>query len=135
MTRSPQSHPHPVDRHVGHRIQARRKTCGLTQSQLADALGISMQQVQKYETAFNRISASRLYEISQVLAVPVGFFFEGLPPEPGDETLDHPQDDDPLFRPETVELLGLFVGQPMEVQSALLRLFHTMDPTRTGVSQ
>jgi transcriptional regulator with XRE-family HTH domain len=102
---------------------------------LADALGISMQQVQKYETAFNRISASRLYELSQALAVPVSFFFEGLSPAPKEEAPAPPQDDDPLFRPETVELLGLFVGQPMEVQSALLRLFHTMDPTRTGVSQ
>ncbi|WP_413207940.1 helix-turn-helix domain-containing protein [Rhodospirillum sp. A1_3_36] len=124
---------HPVDRHVGHRIQQRRKSLGLTQAQLAEALGISMQQVQKYETAFNRISASRLYELSQALAVPVRFFFEGLP-DPGKQDPARPRDGDPLFHPEAVEVLDLFVEQPMNVQAALLRLFHSMDPTRKRVS-
>ncbi len=71
-----------VDRQVGERIRARRAELGLTQEDLARALGISYQQVQKYETGGNRISAGRLFEIAQRLGAPVGYFFEGLPEAP-----------------------------------------------------
>lgn len=67
-----------VDSHVGGCIRKRRTLLGLTQEQLASALNISYQQVQKYETGANRVSAGRLYQISQELSVEVGYFFEGL---------------------------------------------------------
>ena len=69
---------HPVDAHVGKRIRHRRWMVGMTQQQLADRVGIKFQQIQKYETGMNRVSASRLWDIAQVLAVPISFFFEGL---------------------------------------------------------
>jgi len=70
---------HPVDRHVGSRVRMRRKLLGISQEKLAHALGVSFQQVQKYERGSNRISASKLYEIACALDVPVLFFFEDLP--------------------------------------------------------
>lgn len=69
---------HLVDVHVGQRIRHRRWTIGMTQQQLADAVGIKFQQIQKYETGMNRVSASRLWDIAQAMDVPVAFFFEGL---------------------------------------------------------
>jgi transcriptional regulator with XRE-family HTH domain len=69
---------HPVDVHVGKRIRHRRWTLGTTQQQLADRVGIKFQQIQKYETGANRVSASRLWDIAQALEVPVSFFFEGM---------------------------------------------------------
>lgn len=69
---------HPVDVHVGKRIRHRRWMIGITQQQLAEKVGIKFQQIQKYETGMNRVSASRLWDISEVLGVPVAFFFEGL---------------------------------------------------------
>jgi len=67
-----------IDRHVGERIRSRRAELGMTQHDLATLLGISYQQVQKYETGANRVSAGRLYELARQLGSPVGFFFEGL---------------------------------------------------------
>ncbi|MBU2359592.1 helix-turn-helix domain-containing protein [Loktanella sp. M215] len=69
---------HEVDVHVGKRIRQRRWMNGTTQQQLAEAVGIKFQQIQKYETGMNRVSASRLWDIANVLGVPVAFFFEGL---------------------------------------------------------
>lgn len=69
---------HPVDVHVGKRIRHRRWLIGMTQQQLAERVGIKFQQIQKYETGANRVSASRLWDISDALEVPVSFFFEGL---------------------------------------------------------
>jgi len=68
----------PIDQHVGERIRLRRTERGLTQEQLAAALDVSYQQVQKYETGANRISAGRIYEIARKLDVEVGYFFDGL---------------------------------------------------------
>jgi len=70
--------PNPVDKHVGSRVRLRRKILNMSQEALGDALGVTFQQVQKYERGVNRIGASRLYAVSQVLDVPVGFCFEGL---------------------------------------------------------
>jgi len=67
-----------IDRHVGARVRERRIMLGLTQQQLADLIGVTYQQAHKYERGINRVSAGRLYEISQVLSVPVGYFFDGL---------------------------------------------------------
>ncbi|WP_347310401.1 helix-turn-helix domain-containing protein [Defluviimonas sp. SAOS-178_SWC] len=69
---------HPVDVHVGKRVRHRRWMVGMTQQQLADKVGIKFQQIQKYETGMNRISASRLWDIADSLGVPISFFFEGL---------------------------------------------------------
>ncbi|SLN34450.1 transcriptional repressor DicA [Roseovarius litorisediminis] len=70
--------PHPVDVHVGKRIRHRRWLVGMTQQQLAESVGIKFQQIQKYETGANRVSASRLWDIADSLGVEVSFFFEGL---------------------------------------------------------
>ena len=77
--------PNRVDLHVGRRIRLRRRTIGLSQERLAEALGLTFQQVQKYERGVNRVSASKLYEIARILRAPITSFFEGLA-EP--ETLD-----------------------------------------------
>lgn len=69
---------HPVDVHVGKRIRHRRWMVGMTQQQLADKVGIKFQQIQKYETGMNRVSASRLWDIAEALDVTIAFFFEGL---------------------------------------------------------
>ena len=69
---------HPVDIHVGKRVRQRRWMMGVTQQQLAERVGIKFQQIQKYETGMNRISASRLWDIAHALDAPVSFFFEGL---------------------------------------------------------
>jgi transcriptional regulator with XRE-family HTH domain len=69
---------HPVDAHVGKRIRHRRWMVGMTQQQLAERVGIKFQQIQKYETGMNRVSASRLWDIAAVLEVPIAFFFDGL---------------------------------------------------------
>jgi transcriptional regulator with XRE-family HTH domain len=75
--------PNPIDKHVGRRVRMRRLTLGMSQTKLGDALGLTFQQVQKYEKGTNRIGASRLQHISQILRVPVPFFFEGAPHLPG----------------------------------------------------
>ena len=82
--------PNPIDRHVGSRVRMRRVMLGMSQEKLGEALGLTFQQVQKYEKGTNRIGASRLQQISRTLDVPPAFFFEGAPsfeaianPEPG----------------------------------------------------
>lgn len=71
--------PSPVDRHVGARVRMRRITVGMSQEKLGEALGVTFQQIQKYEKGSNRISASRMQNIAQVLGVPVAYFFDGAP--------------------------------------------------------
>ena len=71
--------PNPVDTHVGSRVRLRRMLLGMSQEKLGDAMGLTFQQVQKYEKGVNRISASRLFHISRILDVPVQFFFEEAP--------------------------------------------------------
>ncbi|HEY7242507.1 MAG TPA: helix-turn-helix transcriptional regulator [Xanthobacteraceae bacterium] len=71
--------PNPIDKHVGSRVRMRRMMLSMSQEKLGDALGLTFQQVQKYEKGTNRIGASRLQQISHILQVPVEFFFEGAP--------------------------------------------------------
>src|SRR5689334_14137146 len=71
--------PNPIDKHVGSRVRMRRMMLAMSQEKLGDALGLTFQQVQKYEKGTNRIGASRLQQISHILQVPVEFFFEGSP--------------------------------------------------------
>ena len=78
--------PNPIDKHVGSRVRMRRMMLGMSQEKLGDALGLTFQQVQKYEKGANRIGASRLQQISLILQVPVSFFFEGAPAPPGRPT-------------------------------------------------
>ena len=75
--------PNPIDKHVGSRVRMRRMMLSMSQEKLGDALGLTFQQVQKYEKGTNRIGASRLQQISHILQVPVSFFFEGAPTSPG----------------------------------------------------
>ena len=70
--------PNPIDRHVGAQIRVRRRTLGVTQSQLAETLGVTFQQVQKYENGANRVSASRLWQVAEALQTSVAHFYEGL---------------------------------------------------------
>lgn len=70
--------PHPVDTYVGGRLRARRRMLGMTQEKLGTALGLTFQQVQKYERGSNRIGSSRLFELSRLLTVPVSYFFDGF---------------------------------------------------------
>src|SRR6201984_900680 len=71
--------PNPTDKHVGSRVRMRRMMLGMSQEKLGDSLGLTFQQIQKYEKGTNRIGASRLQQISHILQVPVAFFFEGAP--------------------------------------------------------
>jgi transcriptional regulator with XRE-family HTH domain len=111
--------PNPVDLHVGARIRLRRRMQGVSQEKLADALGLTFQQVQKYERGANRVSASKLYEIAAALKTPVAYFFEGLA-DPSNEAADG---DEPraaaehavhafLMTSEGLELAGLFPRLP-----------------------
>ena len=89
---------HPVDVHVGKRIRHRRWLVGMTQQQLAEKVGIKFQQIQKYETGMNRVSASRLWDIAAALSVPVSFFFEGL-------SEDQPQDQPAMLADVPLDIL------------------------------
>ena len=84
--------PNPIDKHVGSRVRMRRMMLSMSQEKLGDALGLTFQQVQKYEKGTNRIGASRLQQISHILQVPVAFFFEGAPnlPNQGDGMKEAP---------------------------------------------
>jgi len=105
-------HPNPIDLHVGARIRMRRKILGVSQERLAEDLGLTFQQVQKYERGANRVSASKLYEIARSLQSSVAYFFEGLADptdaegmaETGSEQFVH----DFLMTPEGLELASLF---------------------------
>jgi transcriptional regulator with XRE-family HTH domain len=107
--------PHPVDVHVGSRVRLRRNMLGLSQEKLGEAIGLTFQQVQKYERGANRIGASRLLELSQVLGVPVAFFYDETdpvhaPPVPSglEESPQEGFDADPMRRRETLELVDAY---------------------------
>jgi len=113
--------PNPVDIHVGSRVRLRRTLLGLSQERLADALGLTFQQVQKYERGANRIGASRLHQLSRILEVPVSFFFEemGTAPrstEAGAAAAEQPSgfDHDPMTKRETLELVRAYYRIPNE---------------------
>ena len=95
----------PIDIHVGKRVRIKRRLLGMSQTVLGDAIGISFQQMQKYERSANRISASRLFEISQVLDVPVSFFFDDMPEELAGRPGAGKPDLDIFGSPEAAELL------------------------------
>lgn len=115
--------PHQVDIHVGKRIRQRRWVTNVTQQQLAEAVGVKFQQIQKYETGANRVSASRLWDIAAVLKVPVSFFFEGLDaPETDSDVVPA----DFLNNRETQELLRLYYHAPAKTRRKLMDLITSM---------
>lgn len=99
---------HPVDAHVGKRIRHRRWMVGMTQQQLADKVGIKFQQIQKYETGMNRVSASRLWDIADALGVSISFFFEGL----GDGQVVSQAQGDMMADKEALELVRSYYAIP-----------------------
>ena len=113
---------HPVDVHVGKRIRHRRWMNGTTQQQLAEAVGIKFQQIQKYETGMNRVSASRLWDIANVLNVQVSFFFEGIDDsaQKAESTSDMPGDI--LTDKEALELLRSYYSIPENQRRRLFDL-------------
>lgn len=110
--------PNPIDIHVGQRLRLRRTLLGLSQETLGEAVGITFQQLQKYERGANRISASRLFNLSQVMGVPVTFFFEDLPsqgPRLGDDLPpSETQEFESMARRETLELVRAYYRIPEE---------------------
>lgn len=141
--------PHPIDVHVGHRLRLRRVLLGLSQQRLANCLGLSFQQVQKYEKGTNRVAAGRLHELAQILDVPVGFFFEDPPtfsekvpapdvrhdPLSGSVRAENGPGLDPGFDPkrETLELVRAYyrIRQP-GVRKKLLELIRDLGNKDTG---
>ncbi|MCG3268959.1 helix-turn-helix domain-containing protein [Yoonia sp. I 8.24] len=113
---------HPVDVHVGKRIRHRRWMNGTTQQQLAENVGIKFQQIQKYETGMNRVSASRLWDIANVLDVPVSFFFEGLDQESDADTANGNMPGDILTDKEALELLRSYYAIPENQRRRLFDL-------------
>ena len=138
-----ESRPSPIDVHVGQRIRLRRTLLGMSQERLGEALGLTFQQVQKYERGVNRVGASRLFDLSRVLDVPISFFFDDMP-EPlsqggagglsGRRTMgfsDH-QDalaDDTMNRRETVELVRAYYRIPdAAVRKSVFDLIKRLTP-------
>ncbi|MBT5038712.1 MAG: helix-turn-helix transcriptional regulator [Rhodospirillaceae bacterium] len=109
--------PNPIDVHVGGRVRARRTMRGLSQSKLGKAIDTTFQQVQKYEHGTNRVSASRLHMLSQVLDVPISYFFDELPDDiSGSRTPglgpSKGFEGDPLAKQETQELVNAYYRMP-----------------------
>ncbi len=113
---------HPVDVHVGKRVRHRRWMVGTTQQQLAEAVGIKFQQIQKYETGMNRVSASRLWDIAKVLDVPVSFFFEGIDAEDSKPAIGTEAPADVLTDKEALELLRSYYAIPENQRRKLFDL-------------
>ena len=133
--------PSPIDVHVGSRIRLRRTLLGMSQERLGEALGLTFQQVQKYERGVNRVGASRLFDLSRVLDVPISFFFDDMPDSlsanfggipsrrlGGSETQDS-LGDDTLTRRETLELVRAYyrITDP-SVRKRVFDLIKSMGP-------
>lgn len=138
-----ESRPSPIDVHVGSRIRLRRTLLGMSQERLGEALGLTFQQVQKYERGVNRVGASRLFDLSRVLDVPISFFFDDMPDSLanayGGQTSRRPsgfadmQDgfgDDTLNRRETLELVRAYyrITDPA-VRKRVFELIKSMGPS------
>lgn len=119
--RLPSGLPNPVDIHVGARVRLRRTLMGMSQEKLGESIGLTFQQVQKYERGANRIGASRLFDLSRVLDVPVSFFFDDMPAEAAAARIDDDEDaatgeeratggyePDPMAKRETLELVRAY---------------------------
>jgi transcriptional regulator with XRE-family HTH domain len=138
--------PSPIDVHVGSRIRLRRTLLGMSQERLGEALGLTFQQVQKYERGVNRVGASRLFDLSRVLDVPISFFFDdmpdslttsfGLPSSRRSALSSESADgfaDDTLNRRETLELVRAYyrITDP-SVRKRVFELIKSMGPAETA---
>ncbi len=100
---------HPIDVHVGHRVRLRRTLLGMSRKTLGEALGLSFQQVRKYECGVDRISASKLWNLTQILDVPVSYFYDDAPQSQADRTSsDNGHNRDPLLKRETLEFVRAY---------------------------
>ena len=139
MERNEQGRYAALELSIGARLRARRRQLGLSQSDLAEKLGVSFQQVQKYERGSNRISASKLYEIARTLRVPISWFFEGLsdPAEGRDdsaqpEATSHAHNF--LLTQEGIDLANLFPRvQPRRVRRRLVELVRSLADAEADV--
>jgi len=113
---------HPVDEHVGKRIRQRRWLVGMTQQQLAGHVGIKFQQIQKYETGANRVSASRLWDIASTLDVSVNFFFDGLQAEKGVKIQSDAMPSDLMGDKEALDLVRSYYAIPENQRRRLFDL-------------
>ena len=133
----------PIDVHVGTRVRLRRTLLGMSQEKLGEALGLTFQQIQKYERGVNRIGASRLFDLARVLDVPIGFFFDDMSPELGGNAATRARtagfgfaegqegfEDDTLHRRETLELVRAYyrITDP-SVRKRVFDLIKTLSPT------
>ena len=130
MTKDDERTPNPVDLYVGGRIRMRRRELGISQERLAEAIGLTFQQVQKYERGANRVSASKLYEIARSLQTPVAFFFEGLNDPTSAGAYDPPTDifvHEFLMTNEGLELAAVFPKvRKSRLRRRILDLVRTM---------
>lgn len=134
--------PDPVDIHVGSRVRLRRTLLGLSQDKLARAIGVSFQQLQKYERGTNRISASRLYALSKVLGVGISWFFEDAPSntkrrtapaEPRAAANEATADQDPMTANETVKLVrAYYMIEDPKVRKKILHMVRAVSPISAG---
>ncbi|MBV9654543.1 MAG: helix-turn-helix transcriptional regulator [Acetobacteraceae bacterium] len=137
-----ESRPSPIDVHVGTRIRLRRTLLGMSQERLGEALGLTFQQVQKYERGVNRVGASRLFDLSRVLDVPISFFFDDMPDSlasvyggqtgrraAGFAEMQDGFGDDTLNRRETLELVRAYyrITDP-SVRKRVFELIKSMGP-------
>ena len=143
--------PNPVDVHVGKRIRLRRTILHITQQQMAKMLGLTFQQVQKYEKGMNRVGASRLWDISRVLEVPMGFFFEDMDASVAQksprmlnasddgyfmEEERRSLDEDPMKRAETLELVRAYYTIPnRSVAKHLFNLMVALSKSTAGLAR
>jgi len=138
--------PSPIDVHVGARIRLRRTLLGMSQERLGEALGLTFQQVQKYERGVNRVGASRLFDLSRVLDVPISFFFDDMPDslsssfggQSGRRSSSFPDTqegfgDDTLNRRETLELVRAYyrITDPA-IRKRVFDLIKSMGPAEVG---
>jgi len=126
-----------IDYHVGKRLRRRRRLLGLTQQALGEMVGIRFQQIQKYECGANRISAARLFELSEALSVPIQYFYEGLS-ERNDSVQDAPEfiAPDVLSKKETMDLVRAYYSMEEGPRKHFLDLAKSLqtDPEKLGAS-
>lgn len=134
-------HPNPIDVHVGGRVRQRRTLLGFSQEKLADAIGLTFQQVQKYERGANRIGSSRLFDLARVLDVPVAYFFENMSATVASrtpsrmrglaESKPEPFELDPMAKRETLELVRAYyrIADP-QVRKRVFELAKSLGKTR-----
>jgi transcriptional regulator with XRE-family HTH domain len=119
--------PDPIDVYVGARVRARRLLIGMNQETLARELGLTFQQVQKYEGGTNRISASRLSQIADVLGVSIDYFYQGLEPDGAMPSPPEQQAQERMQRPETIELIRSYYAIPdPEARERFLQMVKTV---------